>query len=711
MQRVDVTESCGLQARGAEGLLGSGKRYSVEFDARGMRFVPALGSAASELQHLSLRPVSVRRGNTEVISGPLAAQPERVDLRARFEHARGVVERYDVAVDGVELSWQFDERPAGSGDLVVRYALDTSLPTASPARHGGLAFLLPEIGGVTIGAVTGIDANGTRVAGSLRHVDGVLEMSLPESFVDAATYPIVLDPLVGTNIDITMNIWNNGDPDVAYDSSTGTWLVVFTRKFSAVNAWPYAQRVDSAGSLVGGLISVNPSAVCEHVRTAGLGTHGRFGVVFEETVGIANGIQFRAIDATTGAITHAAVLASSTGVNLFSDPDIGADSQAFVGATRGFVAVYRDEVQNAIRARKIYFDGSDSLVSPSPVNVMADGGVLGPVFTQPEISRGCGLRQMVVARRFSGIGPFVSVQAVVLNSESLAVEAATSFGGSSTDAIERPDVDGCEDQWVVAWQRTPSVSGLPSIRRCTLDYAPGSGLSVGTIEALGGSLGNQASEPTVGYSPGRTWLGYRRFSTFGGTYSLRSDSIDAASSTWCENNLNESVTLTDVRMVVATATSGGVNGGETAMACWEVGGDIWAQRLLNYGTSGSYSNLGGGCGQGGNPYFSHEPGIGSSAILCGITNLPPTAIATVFNFAVPTGSLPCGPCVWTPFEFTLIPPITVSQSSVSFPLPCLPGLVGAQFEIQWTTLDVTQAPCPVFSDLVLSDRMQMTIGN
>ena len=40
----------------------------------------------------------------------------------------------------------------------------------------------------------------------------------------------------------------------------------------------------------------------------------------------------------------------------------------------------------------------------------------------------------------------------------------------------------------------------------------------------------------------------------------------------------------------------------------------------------------------------------------------------------------------------------------------LPSLVGAQFESQWTTIDFTQSPCPLFPGLALSDRRLVTIG-
>ena len=65
------------------------------------------------------------------------------------------------------------------------------------------------------------------------------------------------------------------------------------------------------------------------------------------------------------------------------------------------------------------------------------------------------------------------------------------------------------------------------------------------------------------------------------------------------------------RGVVGTATSGGWTSGEGALAVFAENNHIYAQRLINYGSSGGYTNLGGSCGNSGFPSFSHSPGIGT----------------------------------------------------------------------------------------------------
>jgi hypothetical protein len=66
--------------------------------------------------------------------------------------------------------------------------------------------------------------------------------------------------------------------------------------------------------------------------------------------------------------------------------------------------------------------------------------------------------------------------------------------------------------------------------------------------------------------------------------------------------------------------------------------------------------------------------------------------------------------VWVPFSVTLTVPVVAGSASVSFPLQCLPSMVGTVYETQWTTVDLTQAPCSLVAGFVLSERQRMTIG-
>lgn len=145
-----ITRAAGLQADpGGDGLLGFGASYFARLGAQGVHFeVTTAPGAAPACVELS--PPVVRRGRTvEAIVADVG--PDAMERRATYRRAQGIDERFDVGPDGIELSWRFAERPAGDGDLLVRYAVETSL-AAPTARDGGLQFA-GEHGGVSIGRV------------------------------------------------------------------------------------------------------------------------------------------------------------------------------------------------------------------------------------------------------------------------------------------------------------------------------------------------------------------------------------------------------------------------------------------------------------------------------------------------------------------------------------------------------------------------------
>lgn len=701
----DVTRGAGLQPDGADRLFGGGTDYAVWLSAEGVRFVPALGRGAEVARHVALRPLEVRRGQ-HVVARDFDAVPQRTGLRAEYHHTSSATERYDVGADAVELSWRFERRPAGSGDLVVRYRLDTNLPLAEGGDEDALRFVQPDLGGVTIGTVTGIDARGGRAAGGMAYTNGVLELSLPASFVDTATYPIVLDPTIGPAFTVSSS-FDDFEADVAYDATSQRYLVVWLRTLAANLVLPRGRLLEATGAPLGGTILLGSTGVCGRPRVANHDQGDRFGVVFAEQAGLFHGIQLRVVGASTGAISHSTVIASSTGVDLFRDPDVGGDV-AGVGGT-AFVVVYEDEILNAIRARRVLFDPLDNLLAPSAASVWTDGtGPIASVYSQPAVSRQAGSdgTLLVVARRLSGIGPSYSVQLKRIAIDDLGDLGAASLG-STTDSLDAPDVDGMNGSWVVAWQRDPAGSATTIERRAVRHDG---NWQLGPVETLGGGVLQAVTAPSLGWSAARTWLGYHNFSGIGPQRSLRVAAIDTATATMGGVELTQTIASDDTRIAVASDASGGVVGGNDAMAVFAHGARVYAQRLIGYGSGGTFTSLGGQCGSGGAQFVSHAPGIGSS-IVFGVVGLDPTALVTVFNLTPDLAPIACGTCEWAPFAITDLRVVTGGSASVPFVMPMLPSLIGSQWVTQWTTYDPAQVPCPLLPEFVLTDRSLMTLGN
>ena len=707
-QRIAVQRSAGLFAPAAGVLHGGGADYDVRFDAAGMRFEPALGPAAETTQHLRMTPTSVGRDGEPAAQLPSAALPQQHERAAVFAHSPGVRERYTVGVDGVEVSWVFDQRPAGHGDLVVCYAIDTGLPGPIAVAGGGLGFGLSGVGGVTIGGVTGVDAEGREVAGALRYRAGVLEMSLPADFVDSAAYPLVLDPVIGTKFSIWGGAtYSDAQPDCSYEKTENRYLVTFLRTFSSGDIRIRGQLVDDTGVLFQGVIWITTSGLSFRPRVASCSRESRFGVSWAQNIGTQTVVLFRSVSSLGGPSSMSPT--STIGLSsqwTISDVDIGSEEGEHQ-QDHAFVAVWDDTNDNRIYARRVGIDSSGGTVLHPPYTVFSDSTFNS--YSQPAISRATDAagKLMVVARRFAGLGPQRGIRCALVSTRDNTVSTSTTIEIDSVNEFWSPDVDGYGDEWVVAWRESALNSSYYKVSTRSAKFVSGS-LQFGPKVSLGGSSLVRVDHPSVGYSPGKTWLGYRD-NVFGAT-SLKARGIDSSSCQSCQDLFTEPVPAGDTRIVVATTLSGNDTQKDEGLIVWGEGLDIWAQRVANHGNTGQVTNLGGGCGAGGTQNVS-APAIGMSQIYCSVTGLSPTAVLTMFNLTLSPTTISCGPCEWLQPSVAYILPVTQFQSaSFSYMLPCAPGLVGVDFHTQWTTIDPGTSPCPLFPGFALSDRFQHTIG-
>jgi hypothetical protein len=708
-ERIAVHRNTALFASGPGVLCGGGADYEVRFDAAGMRFEPALGPAAETTQHLRMTPTAVGRSSEPAARLPSAAVPQQHERMVVYAHGTGVRERYAVGVDGVEVSWVFDRRPAGDGDLIVRYAVDTTMPGPVAVEGGGIGFGLQGVGGVTIGAVTGVDATGRAVAGALRCRRGVLEMSLPASFVDGAAYPLVLDPVIGTTFDIWGGAtYADAQPDCSYAKNEDRYLVTFLRSFSGTDVRVRGQLVDRTGALFQGVIWITNSGLSSRARVASYSRGSRFGVVWVEHGATLTGVQFRSVSALGGPpSTMSPTLALTTGApGTILDADIGSEEGQF-GQDHAFKVVWDDTAAGRIYAARVGIDSSGGTVAHPPHTVFADS--LSNSYSQPAIARAARAdgKLMVVARRFAGFGPQIGVISALVSARNDAVTSLRTIVMDSTNEFRLPDVDGHGDEWVVAWRENTLGSSSPRVSARSARLVSGA-MHLGPIVSLGGSSLIQADFPSVGYSHGKTWLGYR--DNLFGANSLKARGIDSTSCQSCQDVFSEPVPTTDTRIVVATTMSGNDLSKDEALVVWGESLDIWAQRVANHANSGSVSNQGGGCGAGGTQSTT-APAIGMSQIPCSVSSLSPTALLTVFNLTVSAAPLTCGPCEWLPFSLTALLPVTPFQNArFTYSLPCDATLVGVPFQTQWTTFDPGTMPCSALPEFAVSDRHLHVIG-
>ena len=428
---VPVVESAAVERVDGR-LWGFGDDYKVEFGDRAS-FFPALGERAERHYPVRFTTLSIGRDEQSAVD---RARPEAHGLDVHYPRGEGVTERYAVRGAGVELSYRFESRPLGRGDLVVRVRVETDLELAEPlADDGSFRLRRPDVGGVRVGAVTGVDAGGTTVAGRTRYEDGIVELSLPAAFVDQAEYPMVLDPLIETDI-VVAAAFDEHAPDVAYDRSTDTFLIVWSRRYTQTDYAIYGSRYDSDGNFKGFTVLALESG---EPSVANMALRDQFVVTWKR----ANAIRCCSLDAATG-VASAAVDVENVASHTPGDPDVGGES------------THDDDDVIIVWDRSENF-GSGNEIRVAQVQVALDGTPIvfgvktldaasgdAEYFADPRISKSGGPsgRHLVVWRG-------ADTRGVVIDRDTIHLDDIMFESVNSAH-----EVDGNGSEWMVAYNKT-----------------------------------------------------------------------------------------------------------------------------------------------------------------------------------------------------------------------------------------------------------------
>jgi hypothetical protein len=695
--------SCGLAAQDGV-LVAVGADYKAAFLPTGIAFTPALGERAPHNLPLRLDLESIGRGDTVLHDGR-DVPPAGAGLRVVYDHG-AIVERYDVGAAGIEQSFVFAERPAGKGDLVVRCRTDSEL-TARANGDGTLSFRREELGGVRIGQVTGIAANGARCAGMLRLDGGAIELSLPAAFVDEAPLPLVLDPVIGTEF-LVYSANDGYDPDSAYDEASDRYLVVWNRRYSFTDIDVYAQRVSAAsGALVGGTLIVDATvSTVRRPRAAYVHAAQRCLVVWQRSASPLGpwDVECRSVSVVDGAMS-AIVAVATTAADEFA-PVVGGDA---TGSDDEAIVVW--ETDAGIQACQM------TLLLPDPVptaSVMLSTSVLD---NTPAISKTCGasLRHVVVWQRSQLLSDAeIVAQAVDRN---LALQGGLSTVTANTVTDGAPAVDGNGTTFMVAWERTEASGSTRDIACATLTFT-GSGLAVATAET--------ALEATRGedeYAPDIAILGSR----FCVVYAERAGALLDDCHAWL---VNTNCTTCNAKIGLDGLNGAGWNresspriasefvstGDDTALIAFNEALDappftsrVVAQRVENQSAGTPPVPVSGACG-GGIAGASGPFVVGNAGFQFTLSGADPAGVLFL-SLGFPGPGLPCGACSLTqPVSFDFKPNLGGSAISL-FAIPCDPAYVGTTLEFQWVAFNTAVNSCPAAPGLATTRRMQVTLEN
>lgn len=255
----------------------AGSDFKAEIGARGLQFVPFLGSDAPHDLPIDFRlsGVSVAGTDLQVAAGEPKLHGETIEC------ARGgCVETFRVDPHGIEQGFRFDSLPV-RGALHIDIDVDSAFRTETAAD--GIHFT-HALGSVRYGRAVAIDARGDRLVLDTQADAKGIHIDVPAEFVAHAMLPLVVDPLVGTlqafsSTRITRNV------DFSYNRSLGRYVMVWERVYSASDSDVYAAPLDRDLALVSPVLIVDTSTESwEHCRVANFASFDRFLVVASRSI-------------------------------------------------------------------------------------------------------------------------------------------------------------------------------------------------------------------------------------------------------------------------------------------------------------------------------------------------------------------------------------------------------------------------------------------
>jgi hypothetical protein len=684
----DAHGVCALDGK----LWANGPDYRVELDARGIEYAAAFGSRATTTQTARFDCVGFGRAGGQLVAAALDL-PDLSTGQAVYERGAGVQEVYATQRDGIEQSFVFSAPPAGTGDLVVRLAVTSSLARAGASD--GLALEAPGLGAITIGAVTGIDAHGARAAGSMRWIGDGLELSLPAAFVDAAAYPLVLDPLIGTEFEVDSDpnhLYDDTSPAIAHDTTNGNYLIVWTRSFGLGDSDIRGQRVSDAGALVGGLIGIESGATispsAQSPAVGNVNVTNMYLVAWESSSGFLaqSDIVCRSVNPATGAVsTNTLTVAASATYDI--DPAIGGEAQLVDDE----VIVVWAEFDAGIRARQVNVpaSGNPSLVGLE-LDVSDTSGFSYDDF-EPAISKSTGYGgNFVVAweRYFGGATtPYRDIRYAVIDRNANLLVTIKALTSSSATDERNVAVAGDGVKFAIVYEQEPVGGGDTGIYGKRLTYISGSSAAVGPQVVIADSFLAE-TDPDVSNTLDAVVVTHVGISISSSNSPIVIRVLDQVDLQPCgtASSLSDSVHDYATPVISSAAESTTNSTGDVLVAFYAEHtstspGEIWAQRYAPVvGLNTEIAACGGGRTEIGCA-LSTEPVV-KLHMTEGIVGAPCWLILSAQAL-----DMPIGPCIlWAdPFNGWIQPSGTtdaLGEVHLNLAISPTPGLVGLSFHAQ-----------------------------
>jgi len=687
--------------------------FSARFDGAGFEFATAQGGT------LRLAAEALERGDARLVLA--SAEPVADGAFAVFERAPGVRERFEASADGIEHSLVIDEQLGSDGDLVVRFALAGESAARGERRLDGSHVF----GTISYGRLVGIDADGDRTEGDVRLANGGLEWVIADEWLDTATWPITLDPLVGSEHDVTDWVTDQLDefPFAAHDVTNQVSLVVFERTEPDLSKRMVAQRVDPNGVNVGADLQVTTWSASRGVRVASVNKVNRFAVVWiqDYTTGSAE-IRLRWVEANTGVMSNPIVVATLDSDDLDSVSIAGESSNETAIDPRAFVT-WCDRTLG-VRMARVDVSGSGAPTVVSTTTLFADNDLF---YSYSAVrSSTCTSADGKLGLTWLRTGPTSSTKvlyASVVDRGLSVFHTPTLISGAATGVVNA-SIDGGDtnpSRYVVAFEDETGQSTEKYLYAVAL-ASQGLTLTVGSRVELEHVYGSSTFRtPSVAWRPGQVFVAYY----VAGEIVVRG--LDAKTALPCEP-----------LSIVATYSSGTfpapwnkyqgqphiclqTSGGNTKLSRGLILRSEYLKSLTSdkrivvarpfdaFSPLATAVYIDAGCGNVGTIAVAQPPAIGNATFAVQL-QFPGPGLVGILNIAAPQPLLSCGVCQFVPLATTQIVNLNAFGVEVPLPIPANASLAGAQAWLQWIVYAPGVAPCGPIPDFGASDILELTLN-
>ncbi|MGE3172363.1 MAG: hypothetical protein AB7O97_07025 [Planctomycetota bacterium] len=699
-----------VDARGPE-VLAVGRRWRAAFGERDVEFRPALGRKAERAWPLRVQLRSVQREGAAIEVGALACERRVREADRIVEFVRpGLVERYEARPEGLEQTFTLAAPPPGGGDLVITLEVATDLPLGAAATEE-LQWRVPGLGGVSMGAVVGIDALGRRAAGELRRDGDRVDLRLPGWFVDAAAWPLVVDPLIGPVVDALAG-YDIDFPDVAYEPFSDSYCAVWTMYQGGGTSDVVGAVYRASDRQLAYAFVINQPGDEDSIRVTairGMGVYVMAWCNLSDPAGIK--LSTMTLEPTQGIGSQVYVLAGPGAIDapqlsgeatLFDDDCLIVWDDAQYGAV-GASLIVNPDLTMGMTQPLVIGGGPDAY----EISISKQGGQQG-LHLVTWVDRPAGLpgwvRAQVVDHDMNLMGPGAWVQQEPQNAGR---PASDGDGFQFLVAFEQQEVQNPSSTDVLGRLLTVSTAGITTIGQA-LELAAYPSFTDGYPDVA--LLGDRFAAAYQSGIPGQPYIDdcYVRVFERNGTPVGDEQHLDL---TIAGNYQFEHAPRLISRRdgdADTTADDGLVVFADQDNRSAE--SDIGLQAIEAMGQGGPVVDLGGGCGPAGLCAVRGACALGNQSFAIDLHAAQTLAVPFLIVGWSPRPVLTCGVCAITDPHLFLFGANTAGTATTTLALPTDAAFAGLPLELQWIAFNVAYVGCPLVPGAAASNRVQATIG-